>query len=321
MWYLIKIPYTPLRNTYKAHCMDDHKLKVFCSVVETKSFSKASKAMYLTQPAISLQIRALEEQLGTKLFTRSNKAVSMTKTGEILYKHAKKILSVYAAIDKEINEATGMVKGKLLIGASTTLATYYLPNIIVDFKKKYPDILIDFERGNTQNIIDSLLKAKIDLGLVEGEVTDQRLEVEKMDSDELLLIVSSEHPWAERRDISIHEIIDQPFIMREDGSGTRQVVEKTLQKAEIYPEQLNIVMYLGSTEAIKTAVENNLGVSIISGWAIQKEIRFGVLKALSFKDIRIKRDFSLVYQKKAFHTQPAEKFIELIKRTPLAYKI
>lgn len=301
--------------------MDDHKLKVFCSVAETRSFSKASKVMYLTQPAISLQVRALEEQLGTKLFTRTNKSVSLTETGEILYKHAKMILSVYAAIEKEINEATGMVKGKLLIGASTTLATYYLPNIIVEFKKRYPDILIDFERGNTQNIIDSLFKARIDLGLVEGDVRDQRLFVEKMQSDELLLVVSSKHPWAERKDIAIAEIIDQPFIMREEGSGTRQVIESTLGKAGIYPEQLNIIMFLGSTEAIKTAVENALGVSIISGWAVDKEVRFGVLKALSFKDIRFTRDFSLVYQKKTFHNQPAEKFIELLKNSPMSHRL
>ncbi|MDX1765265.1 MAG: selenium metabolism-associated LysR family transcriptional regulator [bacterium] len=297
--------------------MDDHKLKVFCAVAETKSFSQASKLMFLTQPAISLQIRALEEQLGTKLFTRSNKAVALTETGEILYRHAQKILSAYAAIEKELNEATGLVKGKLLIGASTTLATYYLPNIIVEFKKSYPDILIDFERGNTQNIVDSLLKAKIDLGLVEGEVKDHRIEVEKMDSDELLLVVNGSHPWAERQDISIQEIIGQPFIMREEGSGTRQVIESALERAGVNLEDLNIVMYLGSTEAIKTAVENGLGISIISGWAIQKEVRFGVLRPLWFQDIRFKRDFSLVYQKKSFRTQPAEKFIELLKRSPM----
>jgi len=273
--------------------------------------------MYLTQPAISLQIRALEEQLGTKLFTRSNKSVSLTTTGEILYRHAKKILAAYAAIEKELNEATGMVKGKLLIGASTTLATYYLPNVIVNFKKNFPDILIEFERGNTQTILDSILEAKIDLGLVEGEVQDQRLTVEKMDSDELLLIVNSRHPWAKRKDISIHEIIDQPFIMREEGSGTRQVIENTMERAGITTGQLNIEMYLGSTEAIKTAVENGLGVSIISGWAVQKEVRFGVLQALSFQDIRFQRDFSLVYHKRSFRTQPAEKFIELINQCPM----
>ncbi|NOY52033.1 MAG: LysR family transcriptional regulator [Deltaproteobacteria bacterium] len=300
--------------------MDDHKLKVFCSVAETKSFSKASKAMYLTQPAISLQIRSLEEDLGTKLFTRSNKAVSLTKTGEILYRHAKKILSYYGEIEKEINEATGLVKGKLMIGASTTLATYYLPNVIVKFKKRYPDILIDFERGNTRKIIDSLLHARIDLGLVEGEVNDQRLEVEKMNSDELLLIVNSDHPWAGRQDLSIHEIIEEPYIMREEGSGTRQVVESTLERAGIHAGDLHVEMLLGSTEAIKTAVENGLGISIISGSAVQKEVKFGVLRALSFKDIRFKRDFSLIYQKKSFRTQPVEKFIELLNQTPMAYR-
>ncbi len=301
--------------------MDDHKLKVFCSVAETKSFSKASKAMYLTQPAISLQIRSLEEDLGTKLFTRSNKAVSLTETGEILYRHAKKILSYYGEIEKEINEATGLVKGKLMIGASTTLATYYLPNVIVKFKKSYPDILIDFERGNTQKIIDSLLHARIDLGLVEGEVNDQRLEVEKVDSDELLLIVHSGHPWADREDISIREIIHQPYIMREEGSGTRQVVESTLERAGIRADELQVEMRLGSTEAIKTAVENGLGISIISGSAVQKEVKFGVLRALSFQDIRFTRDFSLIYQKKSFRTQPVEKFIELLNQTPMAYRI
>jgi len=297
--------------------VDDHKLKVFCAVAETKSFSQASKLMFLTQPAISLQIRALEEQLGTKLFTRSNKAVTLTETGTILYRHAQKILAAYAAIEKELNEATGLVKGKLLIGASTTLATYYLPNIIVEFKKSYPDILIDFERGNTQNIVDSLLKAKIDLGLVEGEVKDHRIEVEKLESDELLLVVNASHPWAERQDISIQEIIGQPFIMREEGSGTRQIIESALEGAGVNLGDLNIVMYLGSTEAIKTAVENALGISIISGWAVQKEVRFGVLRPLWFQDIRFKRDFSLVYQKKSFRTQPAEKFIELLKRSPM----
>ncbi len=298
--------------------MDDHKLKVFCAVAESRSFSKASKTMYLTQPAISLQIRALEEQLGTKLFSRNNKMVSLTDTGKILYRHATSILSAYAAIEKEINEATGMVKGKLRIGASTTLATYYLPNIIVEFKKRYPDILIDFERGNTQTIIDSILKTRLDLGLVEGEVDSPRLVVQKMDSDELLLVVNAEHPWAKRGDISVEELLDLPFIMREDGSGTRQVVENTLQRAGINPEQLNVVMYLGSTEAIKTAVENGLGVSVISGWAVQKELRFGMLKALSFTDVRFLRDFSLIFQKKSFRTQPAEKFVELLKQSPMA---
>jgi DNA-binding transcriptional LysR family regulator len=297
--------------------MDDHKLKVFCAVAESRSFSKASKTMYLTQPAISLQIRALEEQLGTKLFSRNNKMVSLTETGRILYRHATSILAIYGAIEKEINEATGLVKGKLRIGASTTLATYYLPNIIVEFKKRYPDILIDFERGNTQTIIDSILKTRLDLGLVEGEVDSPRLVVQKMDSDELLLVVDANHPWAERRDISVEELMDLPFIMREDGSGTRQVIENTLQRAGINPDQLNVVMYLGSTEAIKTAVENGLGVSVISGWAIEKEVRFDMLKALSFKDIRFLRDFSLIFQKKSFRTQPAEKFVELLKQSPM----
>jgi len=250
--------------------MDDHKLKVFCTVAETKSFSKASEIIHLTQPAVSLQIQALEEIYGTRLFDRSNNTVVLTRAGTLLYKYAREILALYSSAEKDIGEITGLVKGNLSVGASTTIANYLLPSVIVDFRKKYPKIKVNLHVGNTKGVIEFLNSGTIDIGLVEGEVQRQKIVVEKFLTDELVLIMSPAHPWAKRRDLSISEITEEPFIVREEGSGTRQMIEKNLENQGISPLDLKVSLVLGSTEAIKSAVEDGMGVSIISAWAAKK---------------------------------------------------
>ena len=151
--------------------MEDHKLKVFCTVAETRSFSKASEIIHLTQPAVSLQIQALEEVYETKLFDRTSSNVMLTPAGEILYKYAKEILSLFADAEKDIGEITGLVKGSISLGASSTIGNYVLPAVIADFKRKNPKIKIHLLVGNTKRIVEFLNAGNIDLGLVEGEVT------------------------------------------------------------------------------------------------------------------------------------------------------
>ncbi|MEW6408594.1 MAG: selenium metabolism-associated LysR family transcriptional regulator [Nitrospirota bacterium] len=297
--------------------MEDHKLKVFCAVAETKSFSKASEIIHLTQPAVSLQIQALEETYGTKLFDRSNNTITLTPSGQILYRHAKEILSRYNSVEKEISELTGLVKGHLTIGASSTIGNYLLPCVIVAFRKKYPEIKLSLLVGNTRAIIERLNAGAIDIALVEGYVQKQKLVVEKLISDELVLIIPPEHPWEKRDSISISELEKEPFIIREEGSGTRQVIEKYLLKQNITLQRLKISLILGSTEAIKTAVERGMGVAIVSAWAVRKEVIYGFLKSVPFKEIKFLRDFSLVYQKKTFVTPSFEEFIEFLKVFPL----
>lgn len=296
--------------------MDDHKLKVFCTVAETKSFSKTSEIIHLTQPAVSLQVQALEELYETKLFDRSGGSVTLTKAGEMLYKYAKEILGLYASARRDINAMIGLVKGNLSVGASSTIGNYLLPSVIVSFRKNHPRIWTNLIVGNTRLVVEKLLAGEIDLGLVEGDVTKHNLIVEKLLPDELVLVMSPDHEWAKRKNISISEITKEPLVMREKGSGTRQMIEKCMEENSINPDDLKVSLVLGSTEAIKTAVEDGLGVSIMSAWAARKELKAGMLVASTFKDARFGRHFSLIQRRKGFTSHTLGEFLEFLKIYP-----
>lgn len=296
--------------------MYDHKLKVFCTVAETRSFSKASEIIRLTQPAVSLQIQALEELYGTKLFNRSGCIITLTPTGEILYKYAKDINSLYTDAEKEIGKITGLVKGVVTIGASSTIGNYVLPSVISDFRKKFPKVNVHLLISNTKTVVEYLNAASINVGFVEGDISKQKLTIEKVVSDEMVLIMSPLHPWAKRQNISILELPKEPFIFREEGSGTRQIIEKYLTKYGVPPQDIKIVHIFGSTESIKSAVENGLGVSIISRWAAKKEIRYGTLKTATFKEDIFVRDFSLLRRKAKSFSHAIDSFLVFLKSYP-----
>jgi DNA-binding transcriptional LysR family regulator len=293
--------------------MEDHKLKVFCTVAETKSFSKTSEIIHLTQPAVSLQIQALEEKYETKLFDRSSSAVALTPAGEILYKYAKEILALYASAQKAIGKHTGLVKGSLTIGAGSNIGNYILPGVITDFRNSHSKIKIYLHVGNTKRVIELLNSGNIDVGFVEGDVVRQKIIMKKLVSDELVIIVSPEHPWAKKKDISLKDIVHEPFILREAGSGTRQMIEKFLSRHGISPHDLRISAVLGSTEAIKDAVGNGLGISIISRWAVRKESRYGTLRLLSMKEEKMERDISLIVSKNAISSNVLDEFLAFLK--------
>ncbi len=293
--------------------MEDHKLKVFCTVAETKSFSKTSEIIHLTQPAVSLQIQALEEVYETKLFDRSSGTVTLTPAGEVLYKYAKEILALYASAEKVIGKLTALVKGSITIGASSNIGNYLLPSVITDFRKTHPKIKIHLLVGNTKRVVELLNSGNIDLGLVEGDVVRQKIVAKKLISDELLMIVSPNHPWAKKKEVSITDLVKEPFIFREAGSGTRQMIEKFLNRHEITLQDMKISIVLGSTEAIKDAVENGLGVSIISRWAARKEIKYGTLRILSIKEEKIVRDFSLIINKNLVSSNALDEFLAFLK--------
>lgn len=277
--------------------MYDHKLRVFCTVAETNSFSKASEIVNRTQPAVSLQIQALEDEYGIKLFDRSNNTVVMTEAGSHFYKYAKEILSLYSDLEKRMGEITNSARGNPSIGASSTIGNYLLPSVIVAINKRYPRIKVNLQVGNTRMVINLLDSGNIDIGLVEGEVQRQKIEVEKLLSDELVLIMPPSHPWAKRKDVSISKLITEPFIIREEGSGTRQMIEKVLQKKNLSLQGFKKTFVLGSTEAIKAAVADGMGLAVVSAWAARKEVRYGILKTITFNDIRFLRDFYLICRK------------------------
>jgi LysR family transcriptional regulator, transcriptional activator of the cysJI operon len=294
----------------------EHKLRVFCTVAETRSFSKTSEIIHLTQPAVSLQIQALEEKYETKLFDRSSSTVSLTPAGEILYKYAKEILVLYASAEKTIGKQTGIVKGSITIGAGSNIGNYILPSVITEFKKMHPKIKLYLIVANTKRVVELLNAGNIDLGIVEGEVLKQKMVIRKLLADELLLIVPPDHPWAKRKDVAIAELLKEPFIFREAGSATRQMIEKFLGRHGITPHDMKITTILGSTEAIKDAVESGLGISIISRWAARKESRYGTLQLLNIKDEKIMRDFSLIISKNSVSSNSLEEFLTFLKSYP-----
>lgn len=293
--------------------MDDHKLKVFCTVAETKSFSKTSEIVHLTQPAVSLQIQAIEEIYETKLFDRSSSTVTLTPAGEVLYKYAKEILALYATAEKVIGKLTGLVKGSITIGACSNIGNYLLPSVITDFSKTHLKTKIHLLVSNTKRVIELLNSGNIDIGIVEGDVVRQKMVVKKLISDELLLIVSPNHPWAKKKEVSISDLTKEPFIFREAGSGTRQMMEKFLSRHGITPQDMKVSIVLGSTEAIKDAVENGLGVSIISRWAARKENKYGTLRLLSLKEEKMVRDFSLIINKNSVSSNALDEFLTFLK--------
>jgi DNA-binding transcriptional LysR family regulator len=297
--------------------MEDHKLRVFCAVAETKSFSKASEVIHLTQPAVSLQIQAMEELYETRLFDRSGNSINLTPAGEILYKRAKEILALYAEAQHNISEITGAIKGSLSIGASSTIGNYLLPHIIAAFKKKVPQVNISLVVSNTKTITERLNAGEIDIALVEGDVSKQRFSVETLISDELVVIMSPAHPWAERRSLSANELTKEPLILREEGSGTRQIILKHLEEHGIKLDQLKIALVMGSTEAIKGAVEEGLGVSIMSGWAVRKWLKQGLLKVATFKDLKFNRNFTIISPKRNYSTHTAKEFLNFLRVYPI----
>ncbi len=293
--------------------MEDHKLKVFCTVAETRSFSKTSEIIHLTQPAVSLQVQALEDIYETKLFDRTSGSINLTTAGEVLYKYAKDILALYALAEKDISKITGLVKGSIKIGAGTTFGNHILPSVIVDFKNSHPKIEIDVFIGNTKRIMDLLHSGAVDVGIV-GEVPSKsKVVVEPIMSDELFLIVPPQHPWAKKKVVSVTEIVKEPIVFREEGSGTRQVIEKFLTDNGVNISELQVEVILGSTSSIKEAVERGMGISVVSKWAIRKEVQRGHLKALSPKEGRIAREFSLVIPKNTILPHAVDEFITFLK--------
>jgi DNA-binding transcriptional LysR family regulator len=255
----------------------------------------------------------LEEQLGTRLFDRNNKRVILTQAGKTFYKYATQIIELYDQAQKDISELTGMVKGKIEVGASLTIGEYILPRIAGNFLREHAQVNLSINIKNTEEIVQKILSTGLDIGLVEGHVEHSDLIIEKFMEDELVVIVPYDHPWAKKDYISASSLLSQPFIHREEGSGTRQIMEDTLKEHAINPEDLQVSMELGSTQAVKEAVEAGLGISIISKWAIKKDLKLKTLGMTRVKDCIFNRDFYVVYNKHHFKTQAMETFLNYLQ--------
>ncbi|MFZ5944599.1 MAG: selenium metabolism-associated LysR family transcriptional regulator [Bacillota bacterium] len=292
--------------------MNRHHLELFKVVAEKKNFSQASEILHISQPAISQQIHWLEEHLGVKLFNRTTRKVSLTDEGKLLYQYALQISSLFNEAEKTLSEQSGVVKGSLTIGASQTIGEYFLPKFIGGFKEMYSQVQIIIDVFNTQHIIRDILEQTLDLGLVEGAVNNDELVIKPFMDDELLVIVNPKHPLAAQKTINFDQLTCFPFILREKGSGTRQIMESTFSNAGLDPDSLSVILELGSTEAVKSAVEANLGISILSVKTVQKELQFNILKAIPITGLQLLRKFYVITNPKRHKTPAMEHFLNFI---------
>ncbi len=279
--------------------MADRRLQVFYTVAKVLSFTKAAETLHMTQPAVTFQVKQLEEFFNTRLFDRTHNKITLTEAGKIVYDYAEKILDHYEKMNSEVRELTGEVTGSLLIGASTTIAEYMLPNLLGAFKKQFEDVNIRLQVGNTDAIVAMVENNMIDLGVVEAPVYNKNLEVDVCRLDEMVLIVPEGHPLSNRDKISIEDVRKYRYISREEGSGSRSVIDNYIREQGLSYSDLNVVMELGSPEAVKMAVESDVGIAIVSRTTIVKEMKLGTLKALPL-DPPLTRPFSHVRQKHKF---------------------
>jgi DNA-binding transcriptional LysR family regulator len=276
--------------------LDNFRLVVFRAVAEQSSFRKAAEELYLTQPAVSFQIKALEEDIGVQLFDRTGAHIVLTEAGKVLLRYSQRANALFVEAEHEIAALSGDHAGQLALGASTTIAQYILPRLLGSFTREHPRVHPTMISGNTEQIVEAVESLRIALGLIEGPARSRAIKSEPFLEDELLLIVPAAHEWAELESISCAEIGSAPMLMREHGSGTRRVVEMALEKHGLKRSSLRIVMELDSTEAIKSAVEAGLGVGFVSRWAMAKDLRLGTyFKIVEVAGLCIKRNFSVAY--------------------------
>ena len=291
--------------------MADRRLKVFHTVARLLSFTKAAEALHMTQPAVTFQVRQLEEHFNTRLFDRTHNRVSLTDVGQVVYESADRIFELYEEMENKVREMTGEVGGALTLGASMTVAENMLPALLGDFKRNNSDINVRLKVGNTDSIVSMVEHNVVDLAIVESEVGNKNLLVEKCRSDELVVIMPPDHPLADAESLSVEQLMPHPFICREEGSGTREVVLRYL-KEHGYSQGWDVCMELGSPEAIKGAVRAGMGLSIMSKVGITKERKLGLLKGVPL-DPPLTRDFSFVRQRHKFRLRAMEELLDFAR--------
>ncbi|MBE9516058.1 MAG: LysR family transcriptional regulator [Proteobacteria bacterium] len=289
--------------------MADRRLQVFHTVARLLSFTKAAESLHMTQPAVTFQIRQLEEHFNTRLFDRTHNRISLTVAGEQVFEYADKIITLYNEMDNRVREMTGDVSGILIIGASTTIAEYVLPSLLGEYKARYPSVNIRLSVSNSLGVVHMVENNSVDVGVVESPVSNKNLVVDVCWKDRLVFICHPDHEMAKQEKIGAGQLSGLSFICREEGSGTRDVIRNYMAENNLQMSELSIALEVGSPEAAKSAVEAGLGVSIVSEATVKKEIRLGTLAALPM-DPPIERPFSIVYQRQKFRLRAMEEFMD-----------
>ncbi|MGA7156353.1 MAG: LysR family transcriptional regulator [Acidobacteriaceae bacterium] len=274
--------------------MENFRIKVFRVVAQHLNFTRAAEELLLTQPAVTQQIKALEEEYGVPLFDRVGGRVTLTDAGAALLPHAERLATLAREAFEAVTSASGSVTGVLALGASQTIAQYVLPQMVATFLRSHPGAKVTAISGNTDRILGAVVEHRIQLALIEGPGLRKDIHTEPFMKDQMVLVVPPGHEWA-GEEIDVSEVAGAPLLMREVGSGSRRVVENALVKAGVKKKSLNTIMELDSTEGLLSAVEAGLGCTFVSRWAIRNQLALGTLRVVHVKGLKLAREFSLVY--------------------------
>ncbi|NWF91824.1 MAG: LysR family transcriptional regulator [Syntrophaceae bacterium] len=265
--------------------IDFRHLETFCRVAERRSFSKAADDLFLTQPTVSGHILSLEQSLSLRLFDRTGREVRLTKAGEIFHQCALRILSSRRDLVNALSEFSQGLRGELSLGASTIPGEYLLPRLMADFRREHPHFTLSLKIADSKEIVEYLVEGRVELGVIGAKLNHNLLRYEKYDQDEIIVAGLSSHPLAERRRVDLADLLKEPWIVREEGSGTQMAVENSLRKRGKSLKQFNVVMEMGSTSSVKEGVKAGLGLAFISRIAVEEELNRGILSSVRVHDI------------------------------------
>jgi DNA-binding transcriptional LysR family regulator len=302
-----------MKNIQPRSDFDLRQLEIFCKVAELKSFSKASKEVTLAQASVSERIATLENMVGARLFDRLGRQVLLTKAGELLYKQALPLLEMKKAICLELDDFQGKEGGEVHIGGSTIPGEYILPELIGQFNKRFPRIFINLSIADTVQIENQVLNGEFEFGVIGSKTSQKNLLIHELWKDELILAIPADHRCAPKKEISVQELSQEPFIIRETGSGTLKIIDHVLQKSSLKGlETLNIVARLGSSTAVKQGIKAGLGISILSSKAVASELKDGSLKALKIKGLAMNRFFYLIRDQRRTLSAPCQALLDFL---------
>lgn len=290
---------------------------IFYEVVNARSFTAAATALHITQSAVSQQVRNLEQNVGASLLDRSNRrSVRLTQAGEIVYDHVRRMLQLESEMRRRLDDAASVVHGALHIGASYTIGEYILPALLAEFWDLYPEIDPHVEIQNSPAVVAAVNDRRMDVGLVESAVTDAgACLVEEFAHDELVLIVPARHPLAKRTTVSPEELVDETWIVREVGSGARDLTERLFQEHEVHPRRM---MAFSSAHGVKEAVRVGLGIAFLSSWALQADDITSTIRVIPLQNVLLARPLSLITRSSGSVARSARVFVDFIrKRSPV----
>ncbi len=305
------LPTSNLRQPENKKQTMDYRDKVFIKVAENLSFSKAAKELFISQPAVTKHIKELENNLKTSLFQRKGNKVFLTKSGKLTYNYLKKINRMYRELEFEIGILNDTFKGVLRIGASSTISQYVIPKVLAAFHKRYPKIELFLFNGNSFEMEQKLLNNEIDIALVENAASHPNIKYIDFSDDEIVTVSGCNSVYAKKKYISISEFYEIPIVLREKGSGTLQVIKNAFAKQNIDFDKLNILIHLGSTEAIKNFLCDFDGIALVSEKSIEKELRLKEIVKLNVKNISLRRKFR-VATRQGYHASSSKLFIDFL---------